>query len=169
VSPWPYVARHERTVRRVHDWQHLLGKLHAAWAPYLRTVDDPVGIRFCANFGAGEGEFELTRDTDGYVAIPTEGVTPRRLNMTEAEFARLDLVDVLRQVQGAAGCEGAIELVGPGLYFLGKREIAGKWVALIVAPRGIARVSERDRARLAARALRRAPTAATFEFSWSQI
>jgi hypothetical protein len=153
VNPWSYVGRHERTVRRAHDWQRLLGSGYLAWAPLLRRVEEPAGLRFTTDFGAGEYEFELTVDVDGYVAIPIDGVTPRRLNVTEAEFAQLDLLDVLGQIRDTAGCNGVIEEVAGGVYQLGRRMVGGKTLALLAAPRGVNRLSARERARLGARAL----------------
>ncbi len=149
MSPWP-LLRHERTVRRLCDWRRLFGTHHPAWTPLLQAIDDPIGLRFLADFGTGEGDFELSRDGDGFVAIPLDGVTPHRLNATEAEFARVDLVEALRAVAAAAAAEGPIESLGHGgPYALGKRSLAGSMIALLGAPRGISSIQGRDRSRLA--------------------
>jgi hypothetical protein len=129
----------------------LLGDRHAAWASNLHRIEEPVGLGFVADLGAGEQTFELTRDADGYIAIPTDGLTPRRLNVTEAEFAQLDMSEVLGQIRDAAGCTGVIEPAAGGVFRIGKRTIAGSRVALLVAPRGIGRLSAQDRIRLGAR------------------
>ena len=123
-----------------------------AWAPLLTRVEEPVGLRFFADFEAGEIEYELRRDDDDYVAIPIDGLTPRRLNLTEAEFARLDLCAVLRQIQDGAGCKGVIERLANGIYDLGMRGMGGRSLALLVAPCGLGRLTSRDRTRLGARA-----------------
>ncbi len=135
----------------MHDWQRLLGAGFPAWSGLLQRIDEPAGLRFSADFGAGEDEFELTRDADGFVAIPTEGVTPHRLNVTEAEFARFDLPRVLRQLRDAAGCVGDIESLATGVYRLGERTVATKQVVLLAAPRGIRQLSGRERARVTSR------------------
>lgn len=147
-----HVAGRAQTVRRTHEWQRLLAEHYTGWAPLMERIEEPVGRAFSADLGAGEQLFELTRDADGYVAIPSEGVTPRRLNVTEAEFARLDLLRVLRRVQAAAGCEGVVEPLRANAYSLGRRTIAGKVVALLAAPHGIERMTAEDRIRLAVRA-----------------
>jgi hypothetical protein len=138
----------------VHDWQRLLGADYPAWASLLARADDPLGLRFLADFGTGEGEFELTRDDAGFFAIPTEGATPQRLNVTEAEFARIDLIEVLRRVATAAAVEGPVESITTrGSYLLGRRSVSGTSIALLAAPLGLESIKDNERRLIAPRAL----------------
>ncbi len=151
MSPWLHL-RHARTVRRLHEWQRLLGQHYARWASLLQTVVAPMGIRFIADFGTGEVEFELTRDDNGFVAIPVEGVTPHRLNTTEAEFACIDVVSVLQRVARAAALEGPIEAIeSGGPYALGTRVVSGRSIAVFAFPRDTATLKPNERRRLAPR------------------
>lgn len=136
TNPWPSL-RHERTVRRVHDWQHLLGAHYTEWAFVLQPIACPIGIRFFADFGAGEAEYELSDDSRGFVALPMDGATPHRMNATEAEFARADVRRVLSELATAASTQGKVESLRNGVYSCGRRSIAGRNVLLLVAPGGI--------------------------------
>lgn len=144
MTIWTHLDCSARTVRRSHDWRRLLDAAYPAWSPLLQRVERPEGLRFWADFGAGELEFELSRDSDGYVAIPIDGVTPRRLNVTEAEFSGVDLRAVLDQIRAAAECSGIVEHLD-GVHHLGTRTIEGKTLDVVAATRGLQTLTRQQR------------------------
>ena len=147
MTAWSHLGCHDRTVRRSHDWQRLLEANYPAWSALLQRIERPAGLRFFANFGAGELEFELSHDADGYVAIPIDGATPQRLNATEAEFTQLDVRLVLDQIKIAAGCDGTVEQID-GVHHLGARIIEGKTLDVVVAIHGLQTLTHHQRRRL---------------------
>lgn len=141
MNPWEALGGRACAVRRRHDWQQLLGA-YPDWHRFLAPEARPDGLRFLADFGAGEREYELAQDSDGFVAVSEEGVHFRRLNSTEAEFARLELEPLLRQV---LPLRGPTQILAPGLFSAGIHSVSERQVAVFVALRSLSRLTSIER------------------------
>jgi len=139
VTPWALLGRRSVVVRRTRDWTESLGSAYPEWACHLAFVADPIGVTFAADFGSGEAEYELSLDDEGHWAVPTDGLTPVRLNATEAEFQRLDMVAVLRRIATASRCGGDCAPLGGHLFRLGHRNVGSKAICVVAAPGGYTR------------------------------
>jgi len=137
MTIWNWIARHGGGVQRREDWARLLGELLPAWEPFLESLANPVGAGFWAPLGGGEEEYVVHQDGDGFWAVPVDGGAPRRLNPTEAEFARLDLDRLLMQLCSDVPLDSAPRLLRrtSHAYALGHRDIEGRKVAVFFVPR----------------------------------
>jgi len=143
---WDWIARHGAGIQRSADWSRLLGGRYPDWQPFLDQVSDLTGVRFWAQLGGGEQEYEVIAHTDGHVAVPVEGGAAIRLNPTEAEFKRFNL-DVLIAAMVSAG-----GVIGPPVsldrtahaYRLGEKAIEGRTVTIFLAPRAADVLSPRS-------------------------
>ena len=139
MTPWSLLARRSVVVRRTQDWSRTLGDAYAAWASVLTPVAEPAGLSFRADFGSGEGDYDVVRDDVGYVAVPFDGVTLTKLNATEAEFQRLDVAVVLRRIASASRCTGSVSSLGGHLFRVGYRHCGAAAIVVLAAPAGVVR------------------------------
>lgn len=137
MTPWSWIAKHRDGAQRLEQWQRVLGSNFAAWEVFLTPVEDPVGIRFWADFGSGESEHEMIQGIDGLLACSVDAGAAVALNPTQAEFRRLHLRELLEAIQREAKLVGPVSAL-PGTaggHRIGTRQLGGKRLAVFLVPR----------------------------------
>jgi hypothetical protein len=136
IEIWKWIGRHGGGVQRREDWVGLLGNLFQRWQPFLKPVQDPVGIKFWASLRGGEEEHEITHDKEGYWAVPIDSGVPERLNATQAEFLRLDFDHLLEVIRDSVALEGTSSRLQKTAhaYQLGHKLVEGHTVIVFLVP-----------------------------------